>query len=207
MDHLQQLPYLGNRYYVLRHGKSLANDEELIVSHPDHGVPRYGLSEEGRRQVASAVTEAIGNGVLNQTTLIVASDFARTRETAEIAGKLLGTQDILLTPKLRERFFGTWEMQHHRNYQRVWEDDLRDGAHKHNEVESTREVLARTTSLVRDLEKDYSGRTILLVSHGDALQILQTAFERVDSALHRLLPHLETGQISKLELKPTRPVL
>ncbi len=207
MDHLQQLQNLSNTYYVLRHGNSLANDEELIISHPAHGVAQYGLSEEGRRQVASTITAALRNHVLDRTTLIVASDFARTRESAEIAGTLLGTQDIILTPKLRERFFGTWEKQHHRNYQHVWDADVLDGAHKQNEVESTREVAARTISLIRDLEKAYSGRNILLVSHGDALQILQTAFERVDPARHRLLPHLETGQIRKLELKAPAPVV
>ena len=105
-----------------------------------------------------------------------------------------------MTPKLRERFFGAWEKQHNSNYQNVWADDILDGAHKHNDVESTREVLSRTTSLIRELENSYTGRTILLVSHGDALQILQTAFERVDSSCHRLVPHLETGEIRRLQL-------
>ena len=206
MNHLQQLQSLRNTYYVMRHGRSLANDEEIIVSHPDHGVPHYGLSEEGRRQVASAIAGAMRSGILHQGTVIVASDFARTRETAEIAATLLGTPDIILTPKLRERFFGTWEKQHNSNYQHVWDDDVLDGAHKQHQVESTREVLARTTSLIADLERDYAGRNILLVSHGDALQILQTAFERVDSGHHRLLPHLETGQIRKLQWKSHLPV-
>lgn len=201
MDDVQPLPPLSNQYYVLRHGKSLANEEELIVSDPEQGVPGYGLSPEGRGQVAGAITEALQNGILDHTTVIAASDFARARESAEIAAGLLGTPDLLLTPKLRERFFGAWEKRHTSNYERVWEDDAVDGAHKRNGVESTREVLARTTALIADLEAAYSGRNILLVSHGDALQILQTAFERVDSAQHRRLPHLETGHIRKLELK------
>lgn len=205
MDHLKQLESLRNTYYALRHGRSLANEEELIVSHPDNGLEQYGLSEEGRRQVADAVADAERSGVLDRATLIVSSDFARARESAGIARRILGANEILLTPKLRERFFGDWEKHHHRNYQRVWEDDAIDGAHRRNGVESTREVLARTTSLICDLEEQYSGRNILLVSHGDALQILQTAFERVDSALHRQLPHLETGQIRRLELKPLPP--
>ena len=110
---------MRNTYYVLRHGRSLANDEELIVSHPENGVPHYGLSEEGRRQIATAIAEAMQNHVLDQTTLIVSSDFARTRESAEIAANLLGTHDIIMTPKLRERFFGAWEKQHNSNYQKI----------------------------------------------------------------------------------------
>ncbi|HEX8220146.1 MAG TPA: histidine phosphatase family protein [Chloroflexia bacterium] len=201
MNYLQQLNSLGNIYWALRHGKSLANDEGLIVSHPDQGVSQYGLSKEGRRQVASAVAAAMRDLVLDRTTLIVTSDFARARESAEIVRDLLGTRDIIVTPNLRERFFGTWDGQHFSNYGNVWADDALDGAHKHNGVESTEEVLARTTSLILELERDFYGRNIVLVSHGDVLQILQTAFQRIGSGSHRLIPHLDTGQLRRLELK------
>jgi probable phosphoglycerate mutase len=207
MNHLQRRQRLSNRYYGLRHDRSLANEAELIVSAPEHGVSQYGLSQEGRQQVASAITEAIIKRLLDQTTLIVTSDFARAHESAEIVAYLLGTRQILMTPKLRERYFGRWEWQHSRHYQEVWGADLLDGAHKQHEVESTHQVLARTTSLIQELEEAYAGRTILLVSHGDVLQILQTAFERVDSAQHRQLLPLETGQIRELQLKATLSLL
>ena len=204
MNHLHDIEDLRNTYYVLRHGRSVANEEALIVSDPDQGVPEYGLSEEGRREVASSILKALSDGVLDERTLIVTSDFARARQSAQIAADLLGAHDIIVTPRLRERFFGKWEKQHHSNYQYVWEHDAMvgemegDGRQRHNEVESTQEVLARTTSLLRDLERDFCGRKILLVSHGDPLQILQTAFEQIDAANHRLVPPLETGQIRKL---------
>jgi probable phosphoglycerate mutase len=204
MDHLHAIQQLRNTYYAMRHGRSVANDEGIIVSDPAQGVPGYGLSEEGRRQVESSVAEAMRNGLLDATTLIVTSDFARARQSAEIASEVLGAREIIVTPKLRERFFGKWEKQHYSSYWHVWERDALDDANRHDGVESTQDVLARTTSLVRDLERDYDGRTILLVSHGDPLQILQTAFERLDPSKHRLLPPLETAQIRKLELKPTR---
>lgn len=201
MNHLEHFQSLRNTYFILRHGKSVANDQELIVSHPSTGVPHYGLSEEGRRQIARTIDAAIQNHILDETTLIVSSDFARTRESAEIARELLGTREIIMTPGLRERFFGAWEKQHNSNYEKVWADDLIDGGHKKNDVESTREVLSRTTSLIKELERSYIDRNILLISHGDALQILQTAFERVESSHHRRVPHLETGEIRKLDLK------
>lgn len=201
MNYLEDITELRNTYYVLRHGRSLANREELIISHPDDGVPAYGLSDEGRLHVARAVEAAQQQYRLDHTTLIVSSDFARARETAEIAATLLHVDSVIATPHLRERFFGAWDRQHTSNYSRVWSDDLVNPDHKHNDVESTSEVVARATALIRDLEDAYSGRNILLVSHGDTLQILQTAFERVASSHHRLLSHLETGEIRKLQLK------
>ena len=61
-------------------------------------------------------------------------------------------------------------------------------------------MLDRTTALIADLEQRYSGRDILLVSHGDTLQILQAGFLRVDPSGHRRLPHLDTAEIRELRL-------
>jgi probable phosphoglycerate mutase len=61
-------------------------------------------------------------------------------------------------------------------------------------------VLDRATALIADLERRYSGRDILLVSHGDTLQILQAGFLRMDPARHRQVPHLETAEIRQLDL-------
>ena len=201
MNHLQEVTHLGNTYYALRHGRSLANRADLIISNPADGVAQYGLTDEGRAQVASAVEDAKQHYGLDHSTLIVASDFARAQETAQIAARLLGVREIVTTPQLRERFFGAWDKQSTSNYQNVWRDDFTNPDHKHNGVESTSEVISRTTALIRSLEETYSGRNILLISHGDVLQILQTAFQRVPSSHHRLLSHLDTGEIRKLKLK------
>jgi broad specificity phosphatase PhoE len=65
-------------------------------------------------------------------------------------------------------------------------------------------VLDRVTALIADLERRYSGRDILLVSHGDTLQILQAGFLRMDPARHRSVPHLATAEIRPLRLGDRR---
>ena len=60
--------------------------------------------------------------------------------------------------------------------------------------------MRRVTSLVADYESSHRGATLLLVSHGDALQLLQTAFRKQDASRHRSLEHLETAEIRLLEL-------
>lgn len=185
----------------MRHGTSKANEEEIILSHPDEGTTNYGLVEEGKRQVRESVVHAKNNGILDKSTIIVSSDFTRAKETAEITREILEADNVLLTPKLRERFFGFWEKKHNRHYQDVWNDDSNNPHHKNNNVESTAEVLERTVALINELEEQYAGKKILLVSHGDALQILQTAFEKISSAYHRNLRHLEVAEIRQLILK------
>ena len=58
----------------------------------------------------------------------------------------------------------------------------------------------------RDLPKklklleEYKGKKILLVSHGDVLQILHTYFSGKPANHHRLIPHLETAEIRELAI-------
>jgi len=194
---LIQLDSIRNHYFLLRHGQSEANVLEIIVSNPVEGVEKYGLTPTGRSQITSSVQRAKAQGQLNSSTLIYSSDFKRCRESAEIASAILDCPPHF-TPALRERYFGIWDFTHHSNYQQVWSLDEQDPTHTTWNVESTVAVLQRTSALIHDLEALYVEASILLISHGDALQILQTAFEHVSPALHRHLPPLATAEIRRL---------
>jgi probable phosphoglycerate mutase len=195
---LIQLDSIHNHYFLLRHGQSEANVLEIIVSNPVVGVEKYGLTPAGRSQITSSVQHAKAQGQLDSSTLIYSSDFKRCRESAEIAFAILACPPPHFTPALRERYFGTWDLTHHSNYQQVWSLDEQDPTHTTWNVESTVAVLQRTTALIHELEALYHAASILLISHGDALQILQTAFEHVSPALHRHLPPLATAEIRRL---------
>jgi len=105
-------------------------------------------------------------------------------------------------PALRERFFGELEGEDHRHYRQVWEADRRDARHTEHGVESVIMVMARVTALVRELDRAWEDRGILLVAHGDVLQILQTAFQGEIPERHRELAHLDTAEIRELALRP-----
>lgn len=199
MNHLVNVKKLKNNYFLMRHGKSEANVKKIIISDPIDGINSCGLVNE--EEVRKSAKEARDIGLLDENVIIVSSDFKRTKETVEIVRKIFKTGNVIFSPKLRERYFGNWEKTSTSNYQKVWEDDKNTPNHKNNNVESTDEVLERTTSLIKDLEERYANKNILLVSHGDALQILQTAFERIPSFKHRSLPHLETSEIRQVFLR------
>lgn len=196
MNHLLNIDSLSNRYFIMRHGKSLANQVELIVSSPDNGVNSYGLHEQGRDQVVQSVenTPAVA-----EVSLILSSDFQRARETAEITHDLLSCQeDIVFHKHLRERFFGEFELASSEHYQTVWDEDSLDASHTKFGVESVEAVMDRATTLITTLEGHFTETNLLLVSHGDVLQILQTAFFKLPASEHRSVPHLETAEIREL---------
>ena len=181
----------------MRHGQSKANVAGIIVSRIENDRRGdYGLSELGRQQALAA---ARGCGLPGDT-VICSSDFSRARQTGEIVRAHLGAREVVLAEALRERCFGEWEGSPAGNYARVWAADETSPGHADGNVEPVTAVLDRTTAFIVDLERRYSGRDILLVSHGDPLRILQAGFLRMNPSRHRSLPDLATAEIRRLRL-------
>ena len=197
-SHLSGVARLANTFSIMRHGQSRANVAGIIVSRIESDRRGdYGLSELGQAQALEAA-RACG---LSRDTVIFSSDFSRARQTAEVVRAHLDAPEVSLSEALRERSFGDWEGSTADNYARVWAADEAGSGQAGRGVEPVAAVVDRTTALVVDLERRYSGRHILLVSHGDTLQILQAAFLGLSPARHRRLPALRTAEIRRLRLE------
>jgi probable phosphoglycerate mutase len=193
-------PIFKNHYFLLRHGESMPNIRGVILSHLEEGKKdEHTLTKNGEEQVRRSVREAKAQGLLKDDTIIFSSPFSRCRRTAEIAKEVLGVPvEIIFDDRLRERWFGDWEGTSDVHYQNVWDKDVLDSDHRDANVESTTEIAARVAALIHDLGERYAGKNILLVSHGDALQILQTFFEDKPPVMHRALPHLKVAEVRKV---------
>ena len=197
MNQLNECGNLRNQYFVMRHGHSEANRQGIIVSHPQNGCDNYGLTGMGRKQVEQSLDQ---NNQLDSDVVLICSDFRRARETAEIVRQRLGCKSPLLDPRLRERNFGNLELGDDSGYDDVWREDALDADSELNHVESVNQVMFRVTAVIAEYETNYSAASILLVSHGDALQLLQTAFLKKPASQHRDLRHLQTAEIRQLLL-------
>ena len=60
------------------------------------------------------------------------------------------------------------------------------------------EVLERTLALILELEEQYKGKKILLVSHGDPIQILQAYFLGRPLGSSQQVSRLGVGEIDEL---------
>lgn len=201
LNYLLEIDRLANRYLAMRHGHSLANAQGIIVSHPENGCSGFGLSELGRAQVEQNLQR---ESMLGVEALIICSDFMRARESADIAHGLLNCANpVIVEPRLRERHFGEFELAADTGYADVWREDMANPDSCWRGVESVNQVMRRVTAVIRELESQYTDAILLLVSHGDALQILQTAFARRAASEHRALEHLHTAEIRQLDLSPS----
>ena len=232
-----EIKNLHHRYFALRHGQSLANVAGLIASDPEVACKKYGLSDLGKEQARSAGIDLVErfletrrlsanneDVVRPQGIWIISSDFLRAKETADIVldtvrnsgiEYYLNGDKVFTDPRLRERYFGEWDLKSDVHYADVWKDDAIDPLHEKNDVESVWSVVDRTTQCICDwdirrigpLEDEEDGYRplegqlwVILVAHGDVLQILQTAFNKTDPSKHRSLEHLETATLRPLHL-------
>ena len=197
---------LHNSYILVRHGQSVANKLGIIVSNPDVGVIDYGLTAEGKEQALRAAADVKRLVANLADVVIVTSDFKRAFETAVLIRKDLEAKKsigvtVTASKKLRERFFGEFDMGTNANYEIVWKEDEKNSGHSMRGVESVESVLRRGIDLVTELERKWNKKSILLVGHGDTLQILQTAFLKQNSRDHRSLPHLNTCEVRQVYVR------
>ena len=184
---------MRNRYYLMRHGESLANVADKIVSLPENGLEDYGLSELGQKQARDS---AIASG-LPPATIVVTSDFLRTRHTAGHACEALGAAPFRTHPGLRERAFGELEGTQGGEYHRVWALDDDDENHLSFGAESPSALALRLQQVLDELEQEHEGQEILLVSHGDPLRFLQVA-----AAGRPLTEHGQVRHFAPAEIRP-----
>jgi len=183
----------------LRHGQAGNNFDKVIVSAPKEGKAKFGLTKQGIEQIKKTIRQ---NKSLSDDFIIYHSDFKRTTQTAKLVIKILGIKKVYKTPLLRERFFGQLNGTATKNFILVWQNDQKDIKHGYAGGESVSDVLNRTTKLIINLEKKYQGKNILLISHGDTIEILQAAFLKVDLLKRtKLVKHIKTAELRQLKFK------
>jgi broad specificity phosphatase PhoE len=199
----------------------MANEAKVISSNPEYATldnGLHGLVELGQQQ-ATVSAELLCSSYVERTTaqadssgqfIVFSSDFMRAKETAEILCRTLVNKGLTVSnngkcqtvPNIRERFFGEKDAGPDSEYGSVWAFDVNDADHTEFNAESVNSVIMRTTAFVKKLDDAHEGKDIVLVAHGDVLQIMQTAFEKRDPRTHRTtVKHLNTGCIREMVLR------
>ena len=185
----------GNKYFVMRHGESESNVKDVIscrVTNIDH------LTEEGRKQVLNSVLELKNKKV----DLIVASDFMRTKETAEIIKKELELSDnnLIFDKRLWEINKSIYDGKKWSEYHNFFENP-QDG------TESVLDVIKRVSHFIYDTESKYQNRNILIVTHETVAkfafinQYIDSDFKNLEDCWNRF-PVFENAGVSKLDFVP-----
>jgi len=158
-----------NTYYAVRHGESENNAQNIMngaVENPFHLTPK------GKNQALEAAKWLKDKKI----DLIFTSPFMRTRETADLIAKQLGldSSHVITEPSICELKIGVWEGHPFAEFQKKF-------AHADRFVtrfeggESYVDLKKRMGDFLYNLEKKYSGKNILIVSHDSPLFLLTAA--------------------------------
>jgi probable phosphoglycerate mutase len=140
---------------LVRHGETDWNADGLLQGHTDRP-----LSDFGRRQARQLAEELEGEPF----DAIYASDLARARETAEIAGERLGLP-VAVDADLREKDWGTWEGLTAVERDRVEFVGESTEAHQERMLRALRRIA----------ERHPGDGSVLVVTHGGSMRRVQTA--------------------------------
>lgn len=165
----------GNHITLMRHGESESNVLDVMNSSPAH-LEKYGLTVKGKGEVeASAKSLLVQEKKRNKKiTHIYASDFRRTRETAEHVADALGfdKSKIIFDARLREVFNGDLDGER-------WSERAAFFKTRHDTIykrpgngESVADVKKRTAEFLYDLDLKHKGEDILVITHGLPLRLM-----------------------------------
>jgi isoleucyl-tRNA synthetase len=179
-----------NRYFVMRHGQSLANTKNLTAIR----TGKYGLTFKGRRDATFSARMLAKKKI----DLIISSPVLRAKETAKIVGDRLG-----LSPQFDERLAeintGVFEGRNPAEYHAFFSSVLEKFTKRPPKGETLEDVRERVAQAMGDFEKTYRGKTILLVSHEYPIWMLEAGARGLSNAETAAL---RTGKRKKDFIRP-----
>ncbi len=157
---------------LMRHGHALSNEKGIASSHPE--TFENTLTEEGIKQIKKSVKKLKKEKI----DIIFTSDLTRTNQTTDIIGRELEIK-VKQDERLREVDFGTLNGKDIAEYHGFF-NFLREKLFKSPEDgESWEDVRLRVWDFAKDIDKKYSGKKVLVVSHGLPLALLEASLRGI----------------------------
>jgi isoleucyl-tRNA synthetase len=167
---IKDLNLSKNTFYFSRHAEADHNVNAMISTYPEKETSH--ITDAGKKRAEDAAKKILELGGVD---LIYSSDLQRTKETAEIIGKILGVE-IKTDERLREYNMGVYNGQLDEKFDKEFPASTRwDQAPEGGET--WKQLQDRIVSFVQEINKNNSGKKILVVSHGDPLWLLNKYYE------------------------------
>ncbi|TAK96640.1 isoleucine--tRNA ligase [Patescibacteria group bacterium] len=151
-----------NRLFLVRHGEAENSVQGILSSYPEK--VDYHLTEMGREQIKEAAEQLREEKV----SVIFSSPIRRTQETAQIIADTVGAT-IVIDERIRETDMGAINGESSEKWPLS-----KSGRADRNEcgVETMESLDSRLRNFLEDINQQYQGKNIVVVSHGDPLRTL-----------------------------------
>ncbi len=191
--------FTTNQYYILRHGQTIYQKEKKEIIYPPLENDKVCLTEKGKREIEKAAQKLKKEKI----DLIFSSDFFRTRQTAEIVAKELKI-GVKFDKRLRDVNLGIY---HGRQKKEFYQDFPRASERfykRPQKGETWSDCKKRMLDFIKEIDKKYQGKRILIVSHGDPLWLLEGAMKGLKNEEYfenneKII--IKTGELRKIDFK------
>lgn len=198
---------MKNQYFILRHGQSIKNKKRISAGWPEKFYSP--LTKKGEREIKEVAKKLKKKKI----DFIFSSDLLRTKQTAVIVGKELDL-DPKLDKRLREVNYGIFNGKTIEETSRFWDKEKKLGPLKYYskrfkislpEGENYFEIEKRISGFIKEIEKKYQGKNILIVGHQRPFTLLEKAMYGYD--LKKFVKiiiekkEIKTGEMRKLKTK------
>ena len=162
----------GNRYFLMRHGKAKSNggfiESKDAIDNP--------LTPEGE----AAVRHAARSLAKQRIDLIVASPLKRAQQTAHILQQELGLPEsaVMTDERLREIDFGDMNGKPVGAWDALFKTFADRFSYTAHGGETYKNVWRRVGDFLFDVERRYTGKSMLMVSHGTPLWFMKQIAQR-----------------------------
>ena len=176
------------RICFVRHGETDWNIELRMQGHID-----LALNAKGEAQALAAGCHFSGM----QADALYSSDLLRARQTAQPISAALGLPTVLC-PELRERHFGRCEGLTYEEVVERYSEDARairsrDPDYASPGGESRRQHQTRILDCIGNLVREHPGQTIVVVTHGGVLDVINRRARDLPPEAPRDYPIPNTG--------------
>jgi len=166
---------------LVRHGQSTWNAERRWQGQADPP-----LSDHGREQAFQAAAN------LGTVDVIVSSPQIRALETAAIIGTQLGVGPVQVVEALRERNAGMWSGLTTIEIEQQWPGWI-DSPQRPEGWEVDADLLVRATGALDSIVEEFQGATLLVVSHGGVILVVEDHLRVRDGRVPNLHGRLVTS--------------
>ncbi len=188
-----------NTYHVMRHGEAEDNAKDILNS--DITVINH-LTEHGKDKATKSAETLKGKGI----DLIIASPFMRTQETAHIVKNVLGLKDdqLITDDRIKEIQLGEWDGMSLEHLLKVFPLNVNRFVDRPKGGENHADVKTRVGNFLYDIESKYSGKNILIVTHGSPAMMLIAAangWDREQTAKYENENYINKAGVRELNFK------
>lgn len=194
---LKKMNSNGNQFTFIRHGGADHNLKNILAGGKETAKNTSHLTENGRKMIEALAKKIAKEPKTRKINLIIASPFARTKETAQIISKTTKAK-VLIDKRIGEINCGVFDggpVGAYHNFLNSGEKftSAPEGG------ESKTAVRVRMVEFLKDINEKYKNKNIAIVSHGDPLWLLESAINACDNNQALEFSYINTGEMRKID--------